>query len=120
MNQGLLLTYTKFPKDFVENILDVDASQQASQRIGGSPEFLRNELLTSVDRLHAALQRTLRCAQQLALPLAGDHADIARTKIILGVSDQCRDQTLKAVASFGRNPEVRAVTIPPQARFWLP
>src|ERR1700680_1148800 len=71
-NEEILLAYTKIPEDHVQDILDIDAAEQAAQAIGRHPQILRGELLALGHDRNAALQRSRRLLQQLSLALAPD------------------------------------------------
>src|SRR6266853_704080 len=103
MNEEILLTYTKLAEDNVENILNIDAPQQPSQRMRRCPELFRGEFLTSSDHLYAAMQRNRRLLQQLPLPGPADQPTLTGAEIILGEPDQSRDQLRKPIAAAGRN-----------------
>src|SRR6516164_166613 len=68
------LTDTKFAKDHVENVLDIDPTQQPPQSIGGPPQLLGRQFLTLSDYAGAPPQRFRGLPQQRPLPLPGDQA----------------------------------------------
>ena len=75
MNKELLLTYTKFTKDFVQDVLDIDPPQQPPKRMRRRPQIFRNKLLAFPRRFYAALQHVSsvraamsRCRSRLISP----------------------------------------------------
>src|SRR6266849_2856215 len=106
MNQEILLSYTEFSEDDVQNVLDIDPAKQPSQRMNRRSQILRGEFLALPDSPDAPLQRNRRLLQQLSLPLPADQAGLTRTKIILRERNQGRDQLLNSVAAAGRNGKV--------------
>src|ERR1700686_3194511 len=68
-----------------------------------SPELFRREFFALPNDLYAATQRTGRILEQLALPGSANQPALAGAEIILGESDQGRDQFRKPVAAAGRN-----------------
>jgi hypothetical protein len=77
MNEEILLSYTKVPKNHIQNILEVDPSQQPSQRMSRYPQILRREFLPLPDNAYAAVQRSCRLLQQFPLPRPADQAALA-------------------------------------------
>ena len=90
MNEEILLSDTKITKDLVQDILDVDPTEQSAQRIGGRPQLLGGEFLALLEHRHAALQRSHGLLQQFALPLPADQATLLRAEIFLRKPDQRR------------------------------
>ena len=74
MNKEILLTYTEFAKDHVENIFHVDPAKQPSQGDCRPSQFLRSQFLPATDDGNAAMQHSRCLLQQLPLPLASDQA----------------------------------------------
>ena len=74
MNKEILLTYTEFAKDHVENIFHVDPAKQPSQGDRRPSQFLRSQLLPATDESNAAVQHSRCFLQQLPLPFAPDQA----------------------------------------------
>ena len=50
----VLLTYTEFAEDDVENVLDVHTPEQPPQGVCRQSKFFRRQLLTLPDHLNAA------------------------------------------------------------------
>src|SRR5476651_2802039 len=115
MNEELLLAYTKFSENLVENVLDINSPQQPPERMSRRAQIFRHQFLTLVRLTHAALQRRHCLAQQCALPLPADQPALAGAEIILGEAHQRRDQLRYPIAAAGRNSEIRPATIRPQA-----
>ena len=45
MNEEILFTYTKLPKDYIEDIFHIHPTQQPSQGMGRDPQMLRGKFL---------------------------------------------------------------------------
>ena len=59
----LLLSDAKISKDHIEQVLDVDAPQQSTERDRRPPQFLGDQFLPQLPRLNAAMQQISRGAQ---------------------------------------------------------
>jgi hypothetical protein len=63
MNQEVLLTYTKFSEDNIENMLDIDPAEQPSERLCRRAQILRDEFLTLARLGYTAMQQIRRLSQ---------------------------------------------------------
>src|SRR6185295_10963478 len=107
MSEELLLPYTKFSKNRIQDILDVDPAQQSSQGMSRCPQLLRRKLFPLLYHRYAAPQRIRRLPQQFSLPLSANETGFARTKIVLRKIHQSCHQLLHPVAPTRRNREIR-------------
>src|ERR1043166_6238468 len=116
MNVGLLLPYTEFPENLVQDVFNVNSPKQPSERLRRRPQIFRDELLPlSARGIYAALQRSRRLAQQCALPLPADQPAFVGTDIDPCEADQRRDQPVHAIAASRRNLEFLNATGLPHA-----
>src|ERR1700685_2943593 len=99
MNIKILLTYTEFPKDDVENVLDINPAQQSPQRNRRPSQFFRSEFLTAFNHRNAALQHIRRLPQQFPVSLAPDQTVLARPEKIPRKDHDGRNQLLNAIPS---------------------
>ena len=56
MNEEILLAYTKFTKERIEDVLDINPAEQSAQGMGRRPKFLSGEFLALRNDRHAAPQ----------------------------------------------------------------
>jgi hypothetical protein len=56
MNKEILLSYTKFPEDHVQDVFHIYPAQQAPERLRGHSQILGGKFLTLLDCVDAALQ----------------------------------------------------------------
>src|SRR5262245_4216669 len=96
---NLSLPDTKLAEDHVQNVFDVDATEQPAKRCACRPQLLCSELLAFVDHVERSPQRRGRVLQQSTLPCAGDESRVARTEIGLSKSDNCTDQIRNAITA---------------------
>src|ERR1700755_864588 len=92
MNQEILLSYTEFPENHIQDILDIDPAKQPAQGKSRRPQILRREFLALLQHVYAALQRDGRLPQQLPLPFPGDQTTLALSEKVLRENDQGGDQ----------------------------
>src|SRR5437899_3541846 len=52
MNEEILLANTKIPKDHIQNVLNVDPSQEPAQGMSSNPQILRREFLALPNRAY--------------------------------------------------------------------
>src|ERR1700733_6789902 len=107
MNKEILLSYTEFSKDDIENVLDINPAQQPPQRNRRPSQFFRSEFLTASNHRNAAMQHIRRLPQQFPLPLAPDQTVLARPEKIPRKDHDSRDQLLDAISPGRRNSELR-------------
>ncbi len=77
VNKTISLTYTKFPKDHVEQVFHVDPTEQPSQRTRCDPQIFCGQLLAFFEHAYAPLQRRCCLLQKFALPLPADQSALA-------------------------------------------
>src|SRR6185437_1495081 len=99
VNVKLLLSDTKLPEDHIQDILDVDAPKQTSERKCRRPQILCCKFLAPREHVYTALQRSGRLPQQLPLALPGDQTALTLPEKLLRENDQSRDQPGEAVAT---------------------
>src|SRR6478672_5494782 len=103
MNLNSLFSDAEVSENHIQNILDIDPAEQASQGVGRGPQILRGKFLALIEHRNAALQRRGRLLQQTPLSRPGDQATLALPKKILRKNHQSRDQRRNAVATGGGN-----------------
>ena len=103
MNKEILFTYTEFPEDLVENILNVDPTKKPSQGARRPSQLLGRQFLTPTDDVNAAMQHFSGLLQQLPLPRPADQAVLPHAEKILGKPHQSPDQFLNPVTTRRRN-----------------
>ena len=77
MTFNSLLTDTELPENHVQDVLDIDPSQQPPERISRRPQFLRGQLLALLQSRQCCVATNGRLPQQFALTLPADQPALA-------------------------------------------
>ena len=56
MNEEILLSYTKVSEDLVQDVLNINPTEQPAETVGSRPQILRDKFLALVDHSYAAPQ----------------------------------------------------------------
>src|ERR1700690_517430 len=115
MNEELLLAYTEFPENHIQDILHVDPPEQPPEGIRRHSQILGGQFLALADGGNAALQRSRGLLQQLPLPLPSNQAVVAEAEIVLREPDQGGNQFPDPITPARRNAEIRS-TLPLRRR----
>src|SRR6185312_7562845 len=100
----MLLSYAELAENHVQDILDIDPTQQASKAEGSRPQFFGGQFFPLLDQ--AALQGIARVLQQLPLTGAGDQTTLPRPEERSGKFHQRRNQLRDPVTAPRRDGKV--------------
>src|SRR5262245_57758342 len=82
LNEGLLLSNTEFAEDDIEDVFDVDPTEQSAEGIGRGPELLGSEFFALTHHSDRPAQRIGGVLHKHPLPLPRDQATLATAKIV--------------------------------------
>src|SRR5262245_61570793 len=105
-NEGPLLSDTEFAEDDIEDVFDVDPTEQSAKGIRRSPELLGRELFALTHNGDRPAQRVGRILDEHPLALPRDQSSLASAEIALRETHQRLDQFGQAYAAPGGNPEL--------------
>src|SRR5690242_8589113 len=106
LNERILLSYTELAEDDIEDVFNIDPTEQPAKGVRCGPEFFGGEFLALADHGDRPAQRICRVLDEHPLPLPCDQASFAAAKIVLRETHQGLDQFGETGAVPGGNPEL--------------